>query len=430
MSNLQATRQNAKNNFNSEIAVQNAGGSPTLTGEQKSHIKAPLKTANNSFLTIYTDWVEFTAIKTVYSFTQKKFTLKLEDTGTAYFRELYTIYYGDSVIGTFENIPRPGFLDPNLVKIKLDNSINYCHDVYLVVKDLIEDFQLIFKNFSRLDYAIDFQELPGFKSVQSFLQGIASGNIRMKGKQTEVYKEAVTYQYDLKLWRDCDEITGVAFGKRISGLRTSIYNKTKELRRQKDKPYIREAWAQRQGFDSSKDVYRLEFSCKKPRWENISDEGETIGGFEGIELLKYINEYANFLIHSNLFYKIKKSKNLNEVRISRTKGFALLMKEQVSIFKRVYSVIKRAANNYKKSTLKHLTFEALFQQKKGNKLYASASWELIKSIACRWQLMDWLRNTFEYLNVDITAFTALDEFTAKELKDWKFKAGSFVQQTI
>lgn len=432
---------------------------PTLLGEQKNHTRSQKPALTGSPLTVYTDWIEFTAWKT--SFTDfsklKEFSLELRETGTAQFKELYYIMYKGEKIASLENLPRPRFLDPELVRIKLENDLNYRRDCYQVVKDLIEAFELKFKNYTRIDFALDFQEVNGFSSPQAFLQQISEGKIRMKGRKTETFKELTTYSDNLAIWRDCKEITGCAFGKRISGMRTVIYNKTKELRRVKDKPYIREAWKQK-GFDEKKDVYRIEFSCKNPRsramnFEQVSAEfledwqldylglsreeikpgstfiapsGETLPSFDSMELLNKVNDYTAFLIQNNLFYKTVKKKT----RITRLKGFSLFFAHQIKYFERIYPVVKAAAKNIKKTILKHLTFEALFQQKHKEKLKAAASWELIKSIASRWQLKEWMYANFEYLGINTQQFSALDYFTGKELESWKFSQGEFKQRNL
>ena len=50
-----------------------------------------------------------------------------------------------------------------------------------------------------------------------------------------------------------------------SNVDTYLYNKTKEMQDKKYKPWIVEAW-KRAGIDTSKDVWRLEFSLHNPRF--------------------------------------------------------------------------------------------------------------------------------------------------------------------
>lgn len=57
------------------------------------------------------------------------------------------------------------------------------------------------------------------------------------------------------------DINYISFGSRSSAVCTYMYNKTKELREVKEKPYIRQLW-KLNGIDDSRDVWRVEISIK------------------------------------------------------------------------------------------------------------------------------------------------------------------------
>lgn len=380
---------------------------PLLSGGQKNHCHQNQPKIKQKVV-VSTDWIEFTCMaKSALLICQDdRFTTEAMETGSPYFRERFVIKYNNFPIAMMECKPRPSYLDPNLIKIKLENYCNYCFDVHTLVKDIVCAFEFSFKNFTRMDYSIDFQESDTEGSINDFLEDVSAGKIRMKGKSLVIHRASNS------------DITGVSFGKRASGLMCTIYNKTTHMRQRVDKPYIRETW-QAAGFDQEESVYRMEFSCGRPRTENISEDFETLGTFHSIDLLSNINEYVNYLINSNLFYYTDK-------RVSRQSGFKLVMKESISKFKRIYPVIKQAATNIKKSMLKHLTLEALFMQKDGKKrAEASAAWELIQSIMSRWGLSEWGRKTFPRLNINTSQFSMLDELTTRELKDFRFSSGNF-----
>lgn len=377
-----------------------------------------IETLHNQAATIYTDWIEFTALKTTENLLSSDNKIDFHNTerGTQYFKELITIQYKGATIANLEHLPRVSFIDNKIVKIKLLNHVNYLYDCEIVVQEICKAFSLNFKNFTRIDYAIDLQEVPGFDNVQAFLGDIMSRKIRMKSKE-------------LTTFSDCNEITGVSFGKRVSGLKVTIYNKTKELKKKIDKPYIRDAW-QAAGFDMDKDVYRIEFSTKKPRTENLNEDGETIGTYNEIEFLKSetVKEYAKFLVHTNRFYFAAPGE-----RLTNNKGFTIVLRETFTRFKRVYGVVKEQANNLKKVILKSLVFEALFMQKQKKRLQAAAAVELIQTMAERYSLKAWLYKTFERLQIDLNDLTAKDAQTESQLTDlrnWKFSCVRFVQNPI
>src|SRR5690606_38232495 len=56
-----------------------------------------------------------------------------------------------------------------------------------------------------------------------------------------------------------ENIETMTWGSRSSGLKTTLYNKTREMKAKTDKPYIREAWKVA-GFDLRRNTWRLEFS--------------------------------------------------------------------------------------------------------------------------------------------------------------------------
>ena len=57
------------------------------------------------------------------------------------------------------------------------------------------------------------------------------------------------------------DINYIAFGSRSSSVCSYMYNKTKELREVKEKPYIRQLW-KLNGIDDTRDVWRVEISIK------------------------------------------------------------------------------------------------------------------------------------------------------------------------
>ena len=61
--------------------------------------------------------------------------------------------------------------------------------------------------------------------------------------------------------RSVRDINYISFGSRSSSVCSYMYNKTKELREVKEKPYIRQLW-KLNGIDETQDVWRVEISIK------------------------------------------------------------------------------------------------------------------------------------------------------------------------
>jgi hypothetical protein len=99
------------------------------------------------------------------------------------------------------------------------------------------------------------------------------------------------------------------FGSPTSNVSTYIYNKSKELREVKNKPYIIDTW-KLNGMNNNVDVYRLEFSVKKMA-KNAVDEDEgtfiKMNDLQMIEKENYI-KIVKYLIQKHFKFTKKKDR--------------------------------------------------------------------------------------------------------------------------
>ena len=182
----------------------------------------------------------------------KGYEVKRLEYSTRIFKHIDEIYFNKKKICTATHTPFSSVLERDMVIIKFENYLLYERDLWLVVDNFISDFNLIYKNISRLDIAADFNTFYKKRNVQNFLNEFLKNNVRKVGKAN----------YKLQ---GCQKSTHIVdylrFGGNSSEVSAYIYNKTKELNEVKMKSYIVDMWRS-SGLDVDAGVWRLEFSVK------------------------------------------------------------------------------------------------------------------------------------------------------------------------
>lgn len=171
---------------------------------------------------------------------------------TRIFKFIDVISLNGKKICTATHTPFSSVLERDMVIIKFENYLLYEKELFLVVDNFLKDFNLTYKNISRLDIAADFNTFYKKRNVQNFLNDFLKNNVRKIGKAN----------YKLQ---GCQKSTHVVdylrFGGNSSEVSAYIYNKTKELNEVKMKSYIVDTWRS-SGLDVDAGVWRLEFSIK------------------------------------------------------------------------------------------------------------------------------------------------------------------------
>lgn len=138
--------------------------------------------------------------------------------------------------------------------IKLNNAVLYVADWYFILTDILATLQWSPLNITRVDLCADFNYFMGGLAPDTFLRKYvcktAASYLRVGSNKFCVY--------GIKDMR-CTVYDSIRWGSRQSGVSVYMYNKSKELREVKDKPWIREHWQQAQ-LSSTRDVWRVEIS--------------------------------------------------------------------------------------------------------------------------------------------------------------------------
>lgn len=205
--------------------------------------------------------------------------------------------------------PKMSSIDLNSVSVKVANRLLYKEDWSWYLHDIIEALHLVIKNITRVDLCLDFQKfaytyyenaegdvLPFEHEPRDMKSGVRAGFLGYVKKnltptdfihryvqdqtiattETYVREGSNTYCiYGKKKMVATDgskEVTDdtpvnvlsdfeyIRFGSRNSGVCTYLYNKSKELRDKKSKPWIRSRWEEAGLNEQEGDIFRLEFS--------------------------------------------------------------------------------------------------------------------------------------------------------------------------
>lgn len=360
------------------------------------------------------DWVQYSGIMGAKGVNLEPGTFKLKERETGFqgFKRAFDVYtltetgvsdQGDEwdKCALLEIEPRVSYIDPTICLIKLENKYCYQANVNQFIQLLNDHLQINFKNYVRIDCAIDFQSIDYSGSPQKFMNDCAAGLNRMKGKR-------MTTHHDTK------GVTGIKWGMRASGASVTMYNKSLEMRKPgKHKPWVAELW-QKAGFIQGVNVYRLEFSVKKNLYDLIDETtGEILGNHSDVNFIQDIDKYINWAY--NRHFKI--SINEKGIKFERLQPLNIL-NMQSGFIKAERLSEKSKSTNYIKCQIKNTIQDAIVYQDNGELLMSSVLFDYASQLVDKYYLNDWYNKKFAYLIVErqnTTLDTLIDE-KAEHLK--------------
>lgn len=104
------------------------------------------------------------------------------------------------------------------------------------------------------------------------------------------------------------ECNSCSFGSKSSAVSTKMYNKTLEMKEQKNKPYIVESWVHN-GLDINRDVWRIEISIKSDASHTIrTDTGEIFRlSPDCLKMAQMVEDV--FFSYADKYFSFKKNNN-------------------------------------------------------------------------------------------------------------------------
>lgn len=208
----------------------------------------------------YMPWIAYQEPQTRYCY--GRYEMRMSQIKVASFRLHYEFFTPqEDKIAELLVVPNIHKMRQDMCLLKVENRFLYQGNPVKIVEEICSAYEIQIAGLTRLDVCADFQECADGSEPQDFLQKIVAGiySIKSYRKMTSIQKVSTR------------EVEYVRFGSNDSEVRAYVYNKSKELKEQHDKPWIREIW-ENAGFDANKDTYRAEISIKGRAMDIINEE--------------------------------------------------------------------------------------------------------------------------------------------------------------
>lgn len=190
------------------------------------------------------------------------YTCKKLNYQTRIMKSVYEIFVYGERCGTIACDPHSGILKKETALLKIENKFLYRKDITQFVASLLTSLQFTFISFSRIDTYCDFQHFTDYHNPEKFIHSFLDNSALKKGQS----KFKVQGEHT-----NCNSYSYLKFGSETSEVSYYLYNKSKELREVKMKPWIYESWKDA-GFTNDIDSWRLEFSLKSSVREIVNLE--------------------------------------------------------------------------------------------------------------------------------------------------------------
>lgn len=164
------------------------------------------------------------------------------------------VIYRNYDVAYIASIPRDERVRKDACAIKLANAVLYVSDWYFILHDILFTLGWNALNITRCDLCCDLCYFVGGLLPETFIRNYMSKTkstyLRIGSNKWACYGKKDMYR---------NTFESIRWGSRQSGVSVYLYNKTKELREVKDKPYIRRRWEEAQ-LPTTLDVWRVEVS--------------------------------------------------------------------------------------------------------------------------------------------------------------------------
>ena len=272
-----------------------------------------------------------------------KYEVKMIDLETKIFSKVYQIMYNGEIVASATAEPKSPILDPALLIIKIENKYLYISDPVLLMQDFQKEFKLTFVNITRIDLFRDFNTLKYGLNPQNLIHRFVKGDYMKRGKS------------EFKIFGNSNktiDFSYLRFGGNTSDFQVYMYNKSKEMRDVKNKPWIIER-AKAVGVDTSQDFWRLEVSCKSSKKEVVRiSTGEVCNpDLNYFASSKKISEYYNALLIK--YFDIRE--NSGKSKTARERKIELFNDDSDQIYI-LTPKNQKESNRTAKMVLRHIEF--------------------------------------------------------------------------
>lgn len=195
------------------------------------------------------------------------------------FSEVWNISKDGRTIATLQRIPWSPKINKNCGTLKIENYILYHQNRCEIIDQITHDLKLYVIGTTRIDIAGDFRRIAGRLPellirdiLEERVYKVGHAKVTTIGHQNHENQQFTSYGTAGRT----NTFSYLRYGSRSSRISTYLYNKTKELNEEHDKPYIRDMWREN-GWLGDQNVWRLEFSVKGREMKFIEkDTGEIL----------------------------------------------------------------------------------------------------------------------------------------------------------
>jgi len=308
------------------------------------------------------------------------------------------VYYKETKLAEVISEVDSSCIDSETIFVRFDNKFLYGERLFDRVCIFLEDNNLIFHNWTRFDVCCDFNKFfkpsgnfgAGARSYapDKFIKDYLSGKYRLLNKRRGRKRKGCVWFEDGEKSIDFQSLR---LGSKFSPVNVKLYNKTTELRDEKDKPYIREQWKLNNDINLSEDVWRLEFSIMDFNAIVIEDD-ELRLSLKKLEILKEENIALLWNLlreHYFVFYKEDGTKN-----VSRKKRVDLFGIEETGLKLRNVSQKEETTRAHKIFIKKLLETQQKIRENNRMKNVVWATDYVAAYLVAQHDLKDWTKSRF------------------------------------
>lgn len=193
------------------------------------------------------------------------------------FEEVWNISKEGKTVATVARKPFSPKIPKGCATIKFENYILYNENRCAIIDQIMNDLELYTLGTTRIDICGDFRRIAG-RLPELLIRDILEERIYKVGhaKVTTIGEHQQQRFTTYGTAGRTNTFSYLRYGSRTSRISTYLYNKTKELNEEHDKPYIREMWRENKWY-GDQNVWRLEFSIKGRDMKFIQkDTGEIL----------------------------------------------------------------------------------------------------------------------------------------------------------
>lgn len=228
-------------------------------------------------LLISCDWLQIHIDASDFNPEHPHYNCQLMNVKSRTFSEVWNISKDGRTVATLARIPYSPKIPKKTGTIKIENYILYNQNRVAIIDQILADLQVYTLGTTRIDICGDFRRIAN-RLPELLIRDILEERIYKVGhaKATTIGDHQQQRFTTYGTAGRTNTFSYLRYGSRTSRISTYLYNKTKELNEEHDKPYIREMWREN-GWYGDMNVWRLEFSIKGRDMKFIEkDTGEVL----------------------------------------------------------------------------------------------------------------------------------------------------------